>query len=630
MDKRDKSRVFVKIAARLSALVLIFGAAFALAMGSGVAAKAAANDDALKDDPEYQGLPSSGVLGGITEENGSGVRFYYQVLADSPTKAVISGYTSTKGYVGELRLPSKITYTDAGSGESAGSGTSKEYTVVGVNGGVFRDSREFDKVVFGESYEWVRSEAFMGSSISDVEFNDNIKSIEKKAFYASQITSIALGSSVNDIGDGAFANCQSLKQITVDSRNPVFCTDGGILYKKGENYKIDELVQCPAALESASSVLVIGSAACPIRLIRGSAFEGCTWLQRIDSALQDEDGFYESVKYIGDRAFAGCVSLSYVDMSENTAIEFIGDPFAECSPSLVFECIKDSVAERYARDNGYRSSVTCTVRFFDGGTLLKTQAVSYGGSAAAPIVPARDGYTMTWDKTFTNVVQNIDVHTVWHQNFNVTFKDAYSGQVTQVQAYYGGAAVPPIWKRDGYLLSWDTTAYNYVTKDMTVNAVWMVSMTDGSIADDKPEVNDTRTIGSLTYLVTRTKSTDPRVKVVSCKKKSTLTKVEIPATVTFDGVKFKVTNIGEGAFRGMPKLKKVIIGKNVIKINRAAFYNCPKLKTIRISSKKLSSVVEKSFSKIYSKAKVNVPAAYINKYKRYMQDAGLSTSAKVY
>ena len=168
-----------------------------------------------------------------------------------------------------------------------------------------------------------------------------------------------------------------------------------------------------------------------------------------------------------------------------------------------------------------------------------------------------------------------------------------------------------------------------VTKNLTVNAVWLVSMTDGTITEEKPKIGDTRTINYVTYQVTRTTSSDPRVKAVGCTKR-TLTTLTLPDTITFGGVTYKVTNVGTYAFRDMPNLTTLTIGSKVIKINRAAFYNCPKLKAITIRSKKLTSVVEKAFSKTYVKAKVNVPNAYIKKYKTYLQDAGLSVYATVY
>ena len=221
------------------------------------------------------------------------------------------------------------------------------------------------------------------------------------------------------------------------------------------------------------------------------------------------------------------------------------------------------------------------------------------------------------------------MYTSWKQNYTVTFKDAYSGQVTEVTSYYGGSATPPVWTRKGYILGWDTTTYTYVTKNLTVNAVWLVSMTGDTIEEEKPKVGDTRTINYITYQVTRATGSDPRVKAVGCTKQ-TLTTLTIPDRITFGGVSYKVTNIGKNAFRDLPNLTKLSIGKHVIKINRAAFYNCPKLKSITIHSKSLTTVVEKAFSKTYVKARVNVPNAYVSKYKTYLKDAGLSVYAAVY
>jgi hypothetical protein len=93
---------------------------------------------------------------------------------------------------------------------------------------------------------------------------------------------------------------------------------------------------------------------------------------------------------------------------------------------------------------------------------------------------------------------------------------------------------------------------------------------------------------------------------------------------------FKVTNIGAEAFRDMPNLKTLVLSSNLVKINKLAFYNCPQLKKITLRSKKLTGVGAKAFSKIYVKAKVNVPNAYIKKYRTYLRDAGLSTYATVY
>ncbi len=567
-----------------------------------------------------QSNPETGIYLANTDiESGyienSGMRLYYQIYGARENRQVaISGFSYTGGDV-SLTLPGYISH--AAEGE-----TPQTYTVVGVNGGVFKNFSYLYGVVFAPTYEWIGAEAFMNCPIyGTLTFNEGLKEIRDRAFYGcSQMNNVAIGAGVISIGTGVFANCTSLQMITVAAGNLRYCAENGVLYSKDKT----ELIQWPAALAVANSIdseYTIGSAECPVRIIGDRAFEGCIYLREIVN-------LYPTITTIGEKAFYGCTSLSSAKIP-NTVLKIGDSAFSNCSPWLVISCDKGSYAETYAKSYGISTSVICTVRFYDGSTLLKTEEVNVGDSATAPIVSERSGYTLTWDKDYTNVQQNLDVYTSWKQNYTVTFRDDYSGQVTEVISYYGGSATPPTWTRTGYILGWDTTAYTYVTKNLTVNAVWLVSMTDGTITEEKPQIGDTRTINYITYQVTRTTSSDPRVKAVGCTKQ-TLTSLTIPTYITFGGVRYKVTNIGTNAFRDMPNLTTLVIGKSLIKINRAAFYNCPKLKKITIYSKNLTSVCEKAFSKTYVKAKVDVPKAYIKKYTTYLQDAGLSVNATVY
>ncbi len=548
--------------------------------------------------------------GGTTDKDANGFTYTYQISDKNPDEVQISGCKYEGTVAATLNLPAYITEG------------SKTYPVVGVNGDAFSHCRSYiSSVVFPSTYRWVGSEAFAGCPLTSVDFNDGMQEIRARAFYKCQdLKNVYIPTSVTLIESGAFAACSQLTAITVATNNTSYCGIGGVLYNKN----LDTLVQWPAALSVGSSITgecVIGSAEIPVRVIFDKAFEGCTQLYRITD-------MYRTVATIGEQAFYGCYNLTSVKIP-STVTSIGQQAFSNCGAGLVISCAKASAAETFAKSYGIQTNVTCTVRFYDGYSLLKTEEVQSGSAATAPVLSERSGYTLTWDKDYTNVQQNLDVHTSWKQNFTVTFKDSYSGQVTEVVSYYGGSATPPVWTRKGYMLGWDSTAYTYVTKNMTINAVWLISMTDGTITDEKPQLGDTRTINYITYQVTKTSASDPRVCAVGCTKQ-TLTSLTIPATITFGGVKYKVTMIGTGAFRDMPKLAKVTIGKNVIKIKGTAFYNCPKLKTMTVKSKKITGIGEKAFSKIYVKAKINVPNSCKSKYKKYMLDAGLSTYAKVY
>lgn len=102
---------------------------------------------------------------------------------------------------------------------------------------------------------------------------------------------------------------------------------------------------------------------------------------------------------------------------------------------------------------------------------------------------------------------------------------------------------------------------------------------------------------NIKYTVTSAKE----VKVTGPTKKS-IRSVTIPATVKYKGTTYKVTSIGS-----------------------KAFYNCKKLKTVTIKSRKLKSVGKNAFKGIYKKAKVTVPKSKYKAYRKLLKKAGFSS-----
>jgi len=129
--------------------------------------------------------------------------------------------------------------------------------------------------------------------------------------------------------------------------------------------------------------------------------------------------------------------------------------------------------------------------------------------------------------------------------------------------------------------------------------------------------------GKATYKITKsslTKGTVEYVKPVN-KKKST---VSVPATVKIDGVTYKVTSIAKNAFKDNKYIKNLTIGKNVSQIGAKAFYKCINLKTVKISTTKLTSkkIGSKAFYGIKSKAVIKVPKKKYSFYKKLLRDKG--------
>ena len=102
---------------------------------------------------------------------------------------------------------------------------------------------------------------------------------------------------------------------------------------------------------------------------------------------------------------------------------------------------------------------------------------------------------------------------------------------------------------------------------------------------------------NIQYTVTSAKE----VKATGTTKKR-IRSVTIPATVKYKGTTYKVTSIGS-----------------------KAFYNCKKLKTVTIKSKKLKSVGKNAFKGIYKKAKVTVPKSKYKAYRKQFKKAGFSS-----
>ena len=111
-----------------------------------------------------------------------------------------------------------------------------------------------------------------------------------------------------------------------------------------------------------------------------------------------------------------------------------------------------------------------TVTFVSEGTTVDTQTVEEGQGATAPSL-VKEGYTLSWDKEFSNITSDLTVNAVWTINtYTVTFKNGEEVAKTETVNYGAGATAPSLVK-EGYTLSWDKEFSN-VTSDLTVNAVW--------------------------------------------------------------------------------------------------------------------------------------------------------------
>lgn len=143
----------------------------------------------------------------------------------------------------------------------------------------------------------IYSEAFKNcTNLKNVELG-SVKEINSKAFDGCKsLESITIPASVSNIGNGIFANCDSLKNIIVADGNTKYSSVDGCLYNG------NTLMEYPNA--KAENYVVSSDT----QVINMSAFEGRTSLKSI--VIPDSvDGIYEY-------AFADCVNLTSVTLPE--------------------------------------------------------------------------------------------------------------------------------------------------------------------------------------------------------------------------------------------------------------------------------------------------------------------------
>lgn len=83
-------------------------------------------------------------------------------------------------------------------------------------------------------------------------------------------------------------------------------------------------------------------------------------------------------------------------------------------------------------------------------------------------------------------------------------------------------------------------------------------------------------------------------------------RVSIASSVVIDGVKVKVTQIGENAFKNNKKVKTIIIGKNIKSIGKNAFYGAKKLQSVTFKGTALVEIGSGAFQNANSIKKLDL------------------------
>ena len=102
--------------------------------------------------------------------------------------------------------------------------------------------------------------------------------------------------------------------------------------------------------------------------------------------------------------------------------------------------------------------------------------------------------------------------------------------------------------------------------------------------------------------------------------KKNVPSVNIPDTIFVNGIRYKVTSIAKKAIKNNKKIKKVIIGKNIKRIEANAFYQCPAIKKVIIKSSLLTkkNVSKKVFKSCGKKIRFQFPKKKKKMYRKLL------------
>ena len=183
-----------------------------------------------------------------------------------------------------------------------------------------------------------------------------------------------------------------------------------------------------------------------------------------------------------------------------------------------------------------------------------------------------------------------------------------------------------------------------VTRTETIAKLPMPTATPVPTATPTPAITSAPTVTPTPSVSVGTKITDKKTgniyKVTSSRSSSRTvafignkvkTSVTIPTTIKIKDATYKVTEISTNAFKNNRKLKKVVIGQNIVKIGKNAFYGCQKLTSITIKSSRLTlkNIGKNAFKNTSPKATVKVPKKQKALYNQILKKRGLNKKAKV-
>ena len=518
----------------------------------------------------------------------SGGIYYY--LDGNNTATVISRDGNYNSYTGDIVIPETVTKEDV------------TYSVTSIGNRAFYKCSGLTSVTIPNSVTSIGEYAFYGcSGLTSVTIPNTVTSIESSAFEGcSSLTSVTIPNTVTSIGNFAFAKCSGLTSVTIP--NSVTSIGGGAFYGCSGLTSVtipNSVTSIGGNAFSECSGLTSVTIPNSVTSIESSAFKGCSSLTSVtipNSVTSIESSVFEgcssltsvtipnTVTSIGNRAFYKCSGLTSVTISNlvtsigeyafyycdgltsvtiGNSVTSIGNyAFYECS-GLTSVTIPNSVTsignDAFAKCSGLTSvTIPNSITSIGGSAFsgcsgltsvtIPNSVTSIGNSAFS----ACKGLTSV---TIPNSVTNIGYY-AFHYCYgltSVTFESTTPPTIRE-NAFYGVSAM----FKTPSLIS--VLAYKAIEE-----------LKDKTFAGHK--------VDGIYYLPTS--ETEVEVTFKDNNYNSYAGDVVIPAEITVDDKKYKVTSIGNYAFYNCSGLTSVTFESTTAPaIEEYAFTNTsPTIKT---------------------------------------------------
>lgn len=245
----------------------------------------------------------------------------------------------------------------------SGSWQMKNYGTNG-NRAPWYDLRDKIKTVtFGAEVATVGDEAFADcSSLRQIVFSDIMEELGSCAFdRCTSLQEITIPKNVDSIAAYTFAECKSLRQISVSSGNAEYTSVDGVLFNKDQTK-----LYCYPAGKTDTSYAIPGS----VTSIYSGAFSSCASLTRVDISAK--------VTSIGFQSFYECEALKEVHIPASVT-SIANDSFANCKSlsAVYFEGNAPSACSAAAFNNCASSFAI----YYNPGTTGWTDSSAYDASA---------------------------------------------------------------------------------------------------------------------------------------------------------------------------------------------------------------------------------------------------------